>query len=81
MTTDEERIARCEEAIIQINHFTEGVEALNLPDWKLSVQLWQADMKAQFKALNFWLKLMVAGAWVSPAVAMLLLKSLLDTGQ
>ncbi len=77
MTLPERRLEKVEEAIIQINHFTEKMEELDLPGWKLSVQLWQASLKAQFDMLNFWLKLMVAGAWLSPVVAMVILYNLM----
>lgn len=77
MTFPERRLELVEDAIVQINHFTEKMEELDLPAWKLSMQLWQARIGAQFESMSFWLKLMVAGAWISPVAAMVILYNLM----
>jgi hypothetical protein len=74
----ERRLERVEEAIEQINHFTEEVEKLDLPAWKLTMQLWQVEITTKFDSLSFWLKLMVAGAWISPVAAIVILWNLLN---
>lgn len=45
---EDARITRVEQAIVQINHFTESVEKLDLPAWKSEVS---ADLR--------WLKLIL----------------------
>ncbi len=75
--TQEERLGKVEDAIVQINHFTETMESLNLSDWKLSVAIWQARLEAKFDTTNMWLKLLVAGAWISPIVAIVILWNLI----
>ncbi len=77
MTFPEKRLRKVEDAIVQINHFTEGMQELDLPAWKLSVQLWQASLSAKFDVMSFWLKLMVAGAWISPIAAIIILYTLM----
>ena len=45
---DEARFDRVEAALIQINHFTEGIERLDLPAWK-------ADISADVRWLKWFL--------------------------
>jgi hypothetical protein len=73
----QDRLRELELAFIQVNHFTESIEKLDLPAWKISVMLWQASLTAKFDTMSFWLKLMVAGAWISPVAAMVILYNLM----
>ena len=49
-----ERVAQVERAVIQLNHFTESVEALKLAEWKAEVS---ADLR--------WVKWLMGGSVVA----------------
>ena len=59
--TNTDRIERLEAAIIQINHFTEHVEKLDLASWK-------ADISADVR----WLKYLVGAGVLTGAVQVVL---------
>jgi len=61
MKEDKERLTDLENAIIQINHFTEAIETLDLPSWKAEVS---NDIK--------WIKYLM-GATVVAGIARLVL--------
>ena len=59
--TNTDRIERLEDAIIQINHFTEQVEKLDLASWK-------ADISADVR----WLKYLLGAGVLTGAVQVVL---------
>lgn len=60
----EEDVTELQKAVIQINHFTEAVEAWELPKWMIKVEKHMTKQETNY----FWIKLLLAGAVITGAL-------------
>ncbi len=60
----EDDVTELQMAVIQINHFTETVEAWELPKWMVKVEKHMTKQETNY----FWIKVLLAGAVITGAL-------------